>query len=211
MDALKDSISRGKHRCDTPMPCPLGALVRATRRAERTPAGREGADSAQEKGDPVDSAETLLTPHLAKNAHAPPLPRRWRTARCKAKGSTSELSYVVDCSCEAREVAIWTADEPDILGSLAKVDFLKDSISSQRDISMTTLPCGCNSWRPRVARTTRRTQAKKLDKIKSRSTVQNPCPPHPLRIPVYGAPPCLSHAIYHRCEARIGDEGDGRT
>ena len=40
---------------------------------------------------------------------------------------------------------MWTADEPEILGSLAKVDVLKDSISCQRDMPMICLLSGRNS------------------------------------------------------------------
>ena len=65
-----------------------------------------------------------------------------------------KLSYVVDWSCEAGEVAMCTADEPEIHGSLAKVDVLKDSISCQRDIPMTFLLSGRYSWRRTARRTT---------------------------------------------------------
>ena len=82
-----------------------------------------------------------------------------------------ELSNVVDWSCKAGEAAMWTAVEPEILGTLSKVGVLKDSISCQRDIPMISLLSRRSSWWRTAGRTAGRKQPKKLDESKSRSTV----------------------------------------
>ena len=87
---------------------------------------------------------------------------------------------------------MWTADEPEMLGSLVNVDFLKDSISCgihQHDIPMTSVLSGCNYWQRKAGRTTGGRFAKKVDKNKPPSTVQNSRTPHPSRIPVSGVLP----------------------
>ena len=48
VDVQKDSISCGNYQRDSHMPSPFGTEVCGARRVERRPAGREGAEAAQE-------------------------------------------------------------------------------------------------------------------------------------------------------------------